>query len=103
MEDYNWEKTLKESSDIVTIFAIYKEKNFEWKLLDLSRKHDRNILVKNITEYKDARGRLVCVCTGNELSILSQIQYVRVMDSRSTWNDRVRESETNRVPCSRVS
>lgn len=35
----------------------------------------------------------------NELSIFSQIQYVHVMDSRSTRNDRVRGSETNRAPC----
>jgi len=35
----------------------------------------------------------------NELSILSEIQYVYVMDFHSTRNDRVRGSETNRAPC----
>jgi len=48
------------------------------------------ILGENIAMYAYA-------IAGNELSIHSRVRYARVMDSRSTWNERVQESETNRV------
>jgi hypothetical protein len=52
--------------------------------------HQARILGENIAMY-------AYKFAGNELSIHSRVRYIRVMDSRSTWNERVQESETNRV------
>lgn len=43
------------------------------------------------------RSWIVCACRKRALGSLSRIQYVRVMDSRSTRNERTAE-RTNRVP-----